>query len=258
MSTVAPRLTIVFADRHRVAWKLGAGTRSVRIPLLSIALVAQAAVSAANAQSAAVRSVPASREPMHRLVYQNEFARVMEIRVAGGDTTGWHRHADRMIGVVIVGARTWDHWVGNDAQPLPPLAVGSVFDNGGWLPYTHRVGNIDTVAFQYVAAEVRRRSAVTPPALRDVAHLALERDSAGARVYRITLAPGESTSSHRHGAPGLTIQVGPGIVRADGTRPLRLGNSSGAGAWSWRAAGHTHVVRNVGSVPVQLVEIDWP
>lgn len=220
-----------------------------------MALLASVAVATTPAaQSTPSRAVPVHREPRHHLVYENALARVMEVRVPGGDTTGWHLHADRMFSVVIAGARTWDQWAGREPEPVPAPTVGAVFDNGGWLPYTHRVGNVDTVAFQYVVGVVRRRTGFTAPALHDVSHLALERDSAGARVYRVTLAPSEATTSHRHAAPGLTIQIGAGSVRTEGTKPRR----SGAGAWTWRAAGHTHLLRNVGTVPVQLVEIDWP
>jgi quercetin dioxygenase-like cupin family protein len=224
-----------------------------------IALLAHAAlVATVTGQSTAAGAVPVHREPRHHLVYENELARVMEVRVAPGDTTGWHRHTDRMLGVVIAGARTWDEWAGHQPEPVPALTVGAVFDNGKWIPYTHRVGNVDTVAFYYIVGEVRRRSGIASPTLRAVAHLALERDSGGVRVYRITLAPGEATTAHRHSPPGLTIQIGAGSVRAEGGKPQRLSSAQGSGAWSWHAAGHTHVLRNVGSVPVQLIEIDWP
>jgi len=221
-------------------------------------LASMGVATTALAQSTPSRAVPAHREPRHHLVYENAFARVMEVRTAAGDTTGWHLHADRMFSVVIAGARTWDQWAGRAPEPAPSLTVGAVFDNGGWIPYTHRVGNVDTVTFQYVVAEVRRRTGITAPALQGVSHLALKHDSAGARVYRITLAPGEATASHRHAAPGLTIQIGAGRVRTEGTKPRQSGAARGAGAWTWRAAGHTHLVRNVGTVPVHVVEIDWP
>jgi len=231
----------------------------MRRSTLPIALLASLGVAnTVLAQPTPPRAVPAHREPRHHLVYENALARVMEVRAPAGDTAGWHLHAERMFTVVIAGARTWDQWAGQTPTPAPALAVGAVFDNGGWIPYTHRVGNVDTVAFQYVAAAVRRRTGITAPALQGVSHLALERDSAGARVYRITLAPGEATTSHRHAAPGLTIQIGAGSVRTEGTKPRRSGAASGAGAWTWRAAGHTHAARNMGTVPVQLVEIDWP
>ena len=229
-----------------------------RSPLPIVLLASVGVATTALAQLTPPQSVPAHREPRHHLVYENALVRVMEVRTPAGDTTGWHLHANRMFSVVIGGARTWDEWAGRAPEPAPALTVGAVFDNGGWIPYTHRVGNIDTVAFQYVVAEVRRRTGFTAPALEGVSHLALERDSAGARVYRVTLAPGEATTSHRHVAPGLTIQIGAGSVRTEGMKPRRSGAASGAGAWTWRAAGHTHRARNVGTVPVQLVEIDWP
>jgi quercetin dioxygenase-like cupin family protein len=231
----------------------------MRLSTLQIALLAcVSAPTSALGQSTPSRAVPAHHEARHHLVYENGLARVMEVRVPAGDTTSWHLHAERMFSVVIVGARTWDQWAGAEPEPVPTLTVGAVFDNGRWIPYTHRVGNVDTVAFQYVVVSVRRRTGLTTPVLHDVSHLALERDSAGARVYRVTLAPGEATASHRHAAPGLTVQIGAGRVRTEGTKPQRSGTAYGAGAWKWRAAGHTHLLRNVGAVPVELVEIDWP
>lgn len=230
-----------------------------RSRLICMTLLTQAAIAAtARAQSSAADAVPVYREQRHHLVYENALVRVLDVRVPAGDTTGWHVHSDWMFGVVIAGARSWDQRPGRDPTVWPADTVGMVFDNGGSFPYTHRVGNIDTVSFRYIVGVVRRRTGITSPPLRDVEHLALERDTAGVRVYRVRLAPGETTTSHRHAAPGLTIQVGAGDVRAEGTPPLHVGRSSGAGAWSWRGAGHTHLLRNAGNTPVELVEIDWP
>jgi quercetin dioxygenase-like cupin family protein len=227
--------------------------------LLVVLLTSVATATTALAQSTAANAVPVHREPRHHVVYENALARIIDVRVPAGDTTEWHVHADRMLTVVIAGARTWNQAAGHEPTAAGPgNAVGSVGDNYGSLPLTHRVGNVDTVAFHYVAGVVKRRTGITAPALGGVAHLALERDTAGARVYRVTLAPGEATTSHRHASPGLTVQVGPGHVRAEGMKPQRSSTASGAGAWWWRAAGQTHLLRNLGDAPVQLVEIDWP
>ena len=139
-----------------------------RSPLPIVLLASVGVATTALAQPTPPRAVPAHREPRHHLVYENALARVMEVRTPAGDTTRWHLHADRMFSVVIAGARTWDQWAGRAPEPAPALTEGEVFDNGGWLPYTHRVGNVDTVAFQYVVAEVRRRTGITAPALRGV------------------------------------------------------------------------------------------
>jgi quercetin dioxygenase-like cupin family protein len=88
--------------------------------------------------------------------------------------------------------------------------------------------------------------------------LRFDRRIMGARVYRVTLAPGQSTPRHRHAAPGLTVQVGAGKLRIDGTAAERSSPESGPGAWWWRGAGSEHVLRNSGAQAVDIVEIDWP
>ena len=103
-----------------------------------------------------------------------------------------------------------------------------------------------------------RPSGVATTALPAGSGLRLERETLGARVYRVTLAPGQSTPGHRHGAPGLTVQIGAGKLRIDGTPAEASSPESGAGAWWWRAAGTEHVLHNIGARTVDVVEIDWP
>ncbi len=206
-------------------------------------------------------AVPVFQEPRHHLVFENALVRVLDVRVAPGETTGYHVHANRHVGVVISGARTWDQFRGQAASAVDSLAdsVGSIFDNASaLLPYTHRVGNADTVPFHYVVGQLLASSGIVAPALPASSGLRLDRDAMGARVYRVTLAPGQSTARHRHAPPGLTVQVGPGTLRLEGAAPETASAQPGAGAWWWRRTGTEHVLRNVGALPVDVVEIDWP
>ena len=226
--------------------------------LLPLALVSRSVV--AQERSTAVDVVPVFREPRHHLVFRNALVRVLDVRVPSGDTTLYHVHANRHIGVVISGARTWDQTEGQPASSVDTLAdpVGSVFDNASEpLPYTHRVGNADTVTFRYIVGQLLSSSGVDAPALPASSGLRLDRETAASRVYRVTLAPGQSTEVHRHLQPGLTVQVGPGALRLEGTAPEAASPQTGAGAWWWRGAGTQHVLRNVGAQPVEVVEIDW-
>jgi hypothetical protein len=54
------------------------------------------------------------------------------------------------------------------------------------------------------------------------------------------------------------VQVGAGALRLEGTAPEHASADSGAGAWWWRGAGSAHVIRNVGTTTVEIVEFDWP
>jgi len=227
-------------------------------------IVALAAVvtGPAGAQSAPPDTgvVPVFKEPRHHVALENSLVRLLDVRVGPGDRTLYHTHANRHVAVVIAGARTTEQRYGQPASKADSVAdaVGSIFDNtGNALPYTHRVANVDTVSFRYLTAQLLASSGVDAPVLPAASGLRLERETTGARAYVVTLAPGQSTASHRHAQPGLTVQVGPGSIGLEGTAAHSASPQRGAGAWWWRAAGTSHAIHNTGAVPVQIVEIDW-
>ncbi len=203
-------------------------------------------------------AVPVYAEPHHHLEYESKFVRVLDVVIRPGDTTRFHIHADRHAGVLIAGARTWGQIVGGGALAVAASSIGSISDNSSdALPLTHRVANIDTVDFHLVLGQFLAASGIDAPTIAPDRTMQLDRETARSRVYRVTLAPGQSTGSHRHAQPGLTIQVTAGTVTWDGDAVAARSVGSRAGAWWWREAGHTHVLRNTGQLPIRLVEIDW-
>jgi quercetin dioxygenase-like cupin family protein len=183
--------------------------------------------------------VPVYREPMHRLVLQNRYARVMDVLIPPGETSKDHEHAARIAGVILSDARYWAQKPGEERGPLNvPLAPGSPIENwAAQLPYTHRVGNVDVVPLHYIVAEQIAPTRIDADALPDTATRKLIKEGAVARYYRITLEPGQSTEAHTHALPGITVHV------ADG-------------AWQWRDPDHHHVLRNDGNTRVVIVEVD--
>ena len=203
-------------------------------------------------------AIPVFAEPHHHLEFESQFVRVLDVVIRPGDTTQFHVHADRHAGVVIGGARTWGQIFGGQGSEYAANAIGTISDNlSDAIPLTHRVANIDTVDFHLVMGQFLAASGIASPVIAPDRTMQLDRETARGRVYRITLAPGQSTSSHRHAQPGLTIQVTAGTVAWDGDAAAARSVESRAGAWWWRQAGHSHVLRNAGRLPIQLVEIDW-
>ena len=179
------------------------------------------------------------------------------VRVPPGDTTLFHVHAERYLGAIINGARGWEQVLGKDAAQTQST-TGGILDNSNLaLPYTHRVGNVDTTAFHYVIGQLLTRSGIDAFRLPEKANMHFERETPLGYVYRLTLAPGETMASHQHAQPGLTIQISPGTVRFVGTAASAESKEKGAGAWWWRNPGHDHSLVNTGNTPVYLLEIDW-
>jgi hypothetical protein len=144
--------------------------------------------------------VPVYREPMHRLVFQNSLVRVLDVRLLPGDTTAYHVHSDRMMGIAVQDARIWIQ--PKSAPPSPvqvPPPTPHLLDNWSQtLPYTHRVANVDTLPLHYVVAEWRAASGADGPALPDGPSRRLIKEGPTTWVYQITLMPGRATEPHTH------------------------------------------------------------
>lgn len=205
----------------------------------------------------AAQTVAVYEEPRHRVVYRNPLVWVLEICLPPGDTTAYHYHSVPMVGIAVEGARILDQVPGEAPGPIPtPPTAPYVFEN--WsktLPYTHRVINVDSVPLHYVVAEWHAGYGKEVSALPDTPTRRLIKEGKTARVYEISLVPGDSTEVHTHAAPGLTVLGTPGTLVDDGHPEAQGGRD--AGAWSWRGPGYRHVLRNDGADPLIVYEIDW-
>ena len=206
---------------------------------------------------ASTLAVPVYEEPRHRLVFQSPEVRVMDVTVASGETTGYHVHANLLVGIAVQDARFWAQAPGAAPGPVTTLkSVPYLFDN--WtqdLPYTHRIANADTQPFHYIVAEWLARSGPEAPSLPDGGGRDLVKESPTTRVYQITLAPGAVTEPHTHASPGLVVLGTAGVLSEDATPRARGGK--GAGSWSWRETPGRHVLRNEGSTDIVIYELDW-
>ncbi len=235
-----------------------------RVMLVAVAVAA--VISSARGmqpqhETPALAAVSVEQEPRHRPVFENAFARVLDVRVPAGDVTLYHTHSHYMAGVTLQSARAWGQMLG--AEPKPPSAgepVGTVFDS--WLeseqlPYTHRVGNADTKPFRYLIGEWLASPGADAPKLPDTKVMRMEKESPLFRIYRITLLPGAIAERHQHLSPGFTVQLQDGRLEEEGSLPTAKGGGSGSGAWRWRVAGYSHRLRNAGNTTLEIVEVDW-
>ena len=66
------------------------------------------------------------------------------------------------------------------------------------------------------------------------------------RAYRLSLAPGQATESHRHTTESVIFQISDGKAIAVGPMTFELYEQ---GRWAWFDEGKPHEIRNVGTVP---------
>ena len=232
--------------------------KSARQFLLLIFLLPIVPVHQAAKSQTEPKPVPVYEEPHHHVVFHNQYARLLDVHIPAHEATGFHIHPNPLTGVTIQDQPGWEQLFGQQQKDKEaPEAPGTPFDN--WdrkRPYTHRVSNDGNDEIHYVASEWLGASGTHSERLPDTATRKLVKEGEYVRIYRVRLGPGESSEPHSHAAPGFTIQALDGEVEDTGTRFGAVGGK-GAGAWSWRDPGHQHTVRNRGSRPVEIIEIDW-
>jgi len=173
---------------------------------------------------AARTQVQVSEEPRHHKVLANEWVRVLDVHIPPHDTTQMHKHSTPSVFIVLSNTRTGSQVLVEPGKPS--FADGNIwFESFQDKPRIHRVWNEDTVEFHVMDIELPHTpgSAGNPAAGNsssgnptsgntiDPPFSKLLFDAKPARVYRLTLPPGQHEALPRSPAPILVISLsGPG------------------------------------------------
>lgn len=197
---------------------------------LIIALLVGAGV-LVRAQSPAIdpAAVPVEQEPRHRLVFTNEFVRVLDVLLPPLYVSQNHTHTYDSVAVTIVS--------GIDG-PQGQARVGFAgYARGG---YSHVLTNQNTGPMRIVAVELRSADRGSAEELRQDEHVPVL-TNARVRITRVRLSAGESVPEHKH--PNGYVSV---IVRG----------GEGPGVWKWHPSGEAAATLTGGAEPLELVEVE--
>lgn len=100
-------------------------------------------------------TLPASKEPLHKNVFENKYVRVLDLHIAPGDTTKFHKHEKPIASVSLHPTRTGVQTIVDDKGPrVPSLDRRITFEGFYQNPRVHRVWNRDTTVFHWRDIEV--------------------------------------------------------------------------------------------------------
>jgi hypothetical protein len=100
-------------------------------------------------------TVAASKEPLHKNVFENQYVRILDLHIAPGDTTLFHKHETPCVSLSLHPVRTGAQTIVDDRSPkLPSLDRRITFDGFYQSPRIHRVWNRDTSIFHWMDIEV--------------------------------------------------------------------------------------------------------
>jgi uncharacterized protein (DUF885 family)/mannose-6-phosphate isomerase-like protein (cupin superfamily) len=226
--------------------------------------------------------VPVYHEPHHRQLFAFGTTRILEGQVPPGDTSWYHVHAEPVLYLTLSPGQQRTQNLGEDwgrgrgdgvaAAPAPaarggaPNAAGRGAAPAGALvpgvrptsttsyydqPITHRITNAGDRLFRFMV--VTNASPGDDTAADHGFAGKAELANRWFRAYRITLAPGQKTEPHRHSTESVIVQVSDGHGHAVGPMNFELGEQ---GRWAWFDKDTVHEIRNTGTVPLEVIEVD--
>lgn len=186
-------------------------------------VILMAATLIASAQEP--QAIPVDQEPHHKVVYRNDFVRVIDATFPAGYMTLNHTHDVDNVAVTISTGRGGS-----------PGRAG--FSKGG---YSHRVTNSGPDVMRFIDAEILKTDRPGSAATLHPGH-SLETENDRVRIYRVKLGQGQPIEPHAHAAGWLEVTVVGG---------------SGPGTFLWHSAGEAvPLAVTPGTDSLEIVEIE--
>lgn len=114
--------------------------------------------------SDAYSQVQVSQEPRHHIVLENEWVRVLDVRIPPHDTTLMHKHSTPSVFVVLSNTKSGSEVLIEPGKPAS-TTDGIWFEGFYDKPRVHRVWNEDTIEFHVMDIELLHHPSA---AIRDV------------------------------------------------------------------------------------------
>jgi hypothetical protein len=97
--------------------------------------------------------VQVRNEPRHHNVFENEFARILDVYLAPGDTTMYHVHSTPSVFIVFTNTNVGSQLIGKQSQKGANIS-GEISYDSLKTPRIHRVWNEDTSWFHVMDIEL--------------------------------------------------------------------------------------------------------
>jgi hypothetical protein len=174
-------------------------------------------------------AIPIEQEPRHRLVFVNEFVRIIDAAFPPLYVSQNHTHTLDNVAITIVPGIE---------GPRAPARIGFAgFSRGG---YSHVITNPNPSPMRFIAVELRaadRGAAEEEPQADHVTVLS----NAKVRISRVRLGAGGKVPSHRHAAGYVSV-----VVRG----------GEGPGVWKRHGAAEAPASLEAGRQPLEIVEVE--
>ncbi len=195
-------------------------------------------------------------EPSHQLVFVEGPARILDVRIAPGLTSDFHKHRFATVYVIIqdalVANQFWeDEW--SASGPRDFRDSGVTVDNANYVesPYYHRVRNEDEHTFHVVAVINERAAAGSAVMTTDDGTI----DNGWFREHRVRVSSGGKSDSLKYANDVVVVQYAAGsshIVE----NGIAHGFKGAPAAFSWHPVGSEFRIANRSGQEMEFVLIE--
>jgi hypothetical protein len=156
-------------------------------------------------QAHAQDTVAVSKEPLHKNVFENEYLRVLDVRIAPGDTTLFHKHETPSVFISLHPVKTGSQVIIEEGNAtILSLDRKITFEGFYRSPRIHRVWNMDTSEFHVMDIEVLTKGDRDIEPVITATGFTQLFDAPPVRAYRLVLK-GNQKLDFKRAAPILIV-----------------------------------------------------
>jgi quercetin dioxygenase-like cupin family protein len=203
--------------------------------------------------------VPVEKASYHWPVFRNDLILALRVIFPPGRGSNYHIHSLDQIGVLVEAGANAGQEYGKQPTPPRPGTKGSVgYTAYSKESYTHKATNMGSTPFHNVVIALLypQPGRFTAGSRNDVPGYAQVLDNERVRAWRLKLDPGQSAAPITQKAPGLRVVIDGGEVTEFGANEPDRAQALRVGDFYWQDAGATRGIRNTGSTPIEIVELE--
>ena len=151
--------------------------------------------------------VPVRYEPRHKVALENDYVRLMDVRIQPGDTSLFHIHETPSFFIPLSTTLIGSQMKGQGLKESSLSADSTWFNAFESGPLIHRVWNSDTKVLHVIDLELLSPKNSTLPATKELSFLKVDFDNEKLRVYKLAVAPGQDIPLPLLQTPMLFISV---------------------------------------------------
>ena len=218
------------------------------------------------ASAAASAQIPVTKEPHHRVVFENSQFRILDVDLPPGEKTLDHSH-DRDVVTISMssGAEVKSQSAGQSLTDRPRRPVGDIETTEySGKPTTHSFQTVGSTPYHLFAVENLKPSGWSSTPAVSAAGTTLAKESRSFRVYNIALNKERTQTSHTHAVPTIVVLVSGKVMsegpdekaKANAPAPVGLKQIDAPGQWVLIPAGDAHHLVKLGTDDGQIIEIE--